>query len=148
MRSYRTIQSAVVQEGDFLMIYMTWHDLDRLNVLRQDIKLEISALKNLHGKCGRPKSTLPAIREDLELKKALYDGELARTKQYLSEIDDDLIRAILTEHFVNGLPWWKVAWNVPGNFSRSNVQQKAQNYVYMRCQLQVVPRKEKMAYDA
>ena len=87
------------------MLYMTRSDLERLNVLREDVRLEWEALQKLRGVTPHTAELIPLIKADITAKLAQIEVERERLRQYVDEIEDPLTRGIIEDHYLNGKPW-------------------------------------------
>lgn len=115
------------------MIYMTRSDLERLNVLREDIRLETEALRKLKGATPHTAELIPVIKADMASKQAQLEAERKRVQQYVDEIDDPVTRGIIEDHYLNGKPWHETTWNAAQAFDSFNgVWRRAMHYIHTR----------------
>lgn len=115
------------------MIYMTRSDLERLNVLREDIRLETEALKKLCGATPHTAELIPLIKADMSAKQAQMEAEMERVRQYVDEIEDPVTRGIIEDHYLNGKPWHETTWNASQAFTSFNgVWRRAMQYIHTR----------------
>lgn len=117
------------------MIYMTRSDLERLNILREDIRLEAEALKKLCGATPHTAEVIPLIKADMATKQAQVETERERVRQYVDEIEDPVTKGIIEDHYLNGKPWYETAWNVAQALSTNGAWNRAMRYIYARCGL-------------
>ena len=120
---------------EHFMIYMTRSDLERLNVLREDIRLEAEALKKLHGITPHTAEVIPLIKADMDAKRAQMEAERVRVRRYVDEIEDPVTRGIIEDHYLNGKPWYETAWNAALTLSTNGAWNRAMRYIYARCGL-------------
>lgn len=120
---------------ELFMIYMTRSDLERLNVLREDVRLEAEALKKLQGITPHTAEVIPLIKADMDAKRAQMEVERERVQRYVDEIKDPITRGIIEDHYLNGKPWYETAWNAAQALSTNSAWNKAMRYIYARCGL-------------
>ncbi len=114
------------------MIYMTRSDLERLNVLREDVRLETEALRKLKGATPHTAELIPIIKADMAVKQAQMEVERERVQQYVDEIEDPVTRGIIKDHYLNGKPWHETAWNTIQELTCTAVWNRAMRYIHTR----------------
>ena len=108
---------------------MTLKELSQLYYLNREIEMDRKRLQELeaqavsitpnlsgmpHGsgvsdKVGRYAAEIADLKGIIEAKHQQCLYERSRLERYIADIDDSLIRQVLTYRFINGLPWEQVA---------------------------------------
>ena len=123
------------EESNDVSHAMSLHELKSLYYLKKEIKEQqrrIAELETLAINCSTKITGLPSGKGiadkignyaaqiadlkallDLILKKCFY--ELNRLDRFIQNVDDPLLRQILTCRFVNGYSWRRIAYTVGGN---------------------------------
>lgn len=114
------------------MIYMTRADLERLNILREDIRMETEALRKLAGANPRTAALIPAIKADIEHKRKLMEIERDRVQQYVDEIDDPDMQKLIEARYLKGIPLYQAAWAIGKDYTMAVVSNKILRFVYAR----------------
>lgn len=133
---------------------MTVKELSQLYYLKKEIKMQrerISELEAIATGCtgkitgipgGKSKSNSDKIGRyaaqiadlrcllDLNLKKSFF--ELNRLTQYIQDIDDSLVRQIMTYRFIYGFNWQKIALIIGGNNKPDALRIKMYRYLKNR----------------
>lgn len=127
---------------------MTMHELSQLNYLNCEIseyKQKLAQLESMASGNGTHFTGLPhinsisnktAIACDISDIKATIEEKAKQSimqykyiNDYISSLDDCLIRQIITLRFVNGLKWRDVAQRIGGNNTESSVQVMLRRYL-------------------
>ncbi len=121
---------------------MTLKDLSQLYYLKREIKMDEGRLRELESKVlpgvqrftGMPHTPgvrdkvgsyaekADKLREIVEKKHQRCINERNRLEQYISGIEDSLVRQIFTYRFVEGLTWSAVAVRVGGGNTANSVR--------------------------
>lgn len=127
---------------------MTIKELSQLYYLNREIEREKDRLRQLEeaATSTTPKITgLPHVagiadktaiaaqiadaRDVIEAKNKLAVVEYNRLLRYIANVDDSLVRLILSLRFVGGLSWAEVARRVGGNNTEAGVKMACYRYI-------------------
>jgi hypothetical protein len=117
------------------VMWMTKKELSQLYNLSKEIKAKEEQLEQLkaiaesttaqlsdmpHGsgvsdKIGKTVAEIADIKSLIQLKIQEYWHEYNRLMRYINDIDDSLIRQIMTLRYINGMTWNAVADTIGGN---------------------------------
>ncbi len=121
---------------------MTLKELSQLYYLNREIDMDkkrlqeleaqaVSITPNLSGmprspgvsdKVGRYAAEIADLKGIIEAKHQQCLYERSRLERYIADLDDSLLRQVLTYRFVNGLPWEQVAACVGGGNTAGSVK--------------------------
>lgn len=121
---------------------MTVKELSQLYYLNREIEMDKKRLRELevlavstspsftgmpcgHGvsdKVGRYAAEIVDLKGIIEAKHQQCLYERNRLERYIADIDDSLLRQVLTYRFINGLPWEQVAACVGGSNTAGSVK--------------------------
>ena len=123
---------------------MTKKELSQLYYLKQEIKLQQMQLAELETKATNCSSTITGLPSNgliedqvgtyvaqiVDLKESLRQNikecirELVRLKEYISSIDDSLIRQIILYRYESNLTWQQIAKKIGGNNSAESLRKR------------------------
>lgn len=128
---------------------MTKKELSQLSNLKKEIKLLEYRLKELEDmstnitaqitgmphtsqvsdKVGNYATEITALKDIIKKNKDRVWKERIRLENYISSIDDSLIRQIISYRYVNGLSWAAVACCIGGNNTADSVRKLHDRYL-------------------
>lgn len=106
--------------------------LQELEVLAVSISPNLTGMPRSPGvsdKVGRYAAEIADLKGIIEAKHQQCLYERSRLERYIADIDDSLIRQVLTYRFVNGLPWEQVAACVGGSNTAGSVKMMCYRYL-------------------
>jgi len=91
----------------------------------------LAGLPHIHcGDCAEKNAAqLAEIREAIEAKKQLCLAEYKRLMNYITDVDDSLMRQILTFRYVNGFSWVQVAMHIGGGNTEDSVRKAHKRFL-------------------
>ena len=103
-----------------------------LETVATSITTKITGLPNVKGitdKVGKYAAEIADLKQtiDINLKKCFF--ELNRLTKYIQEVEDPLIRQIMTYRYINGFNWQKTAINIGGNNSEDSLKKQLYRYL-------------------
>lgn len=131
------------------MKLLTNKELSRLYYLKKEIEMQRKRLyeletiaesctatitgmphgKEISNKVGKYAPQIADLKSllDSHLKKCLF--ELNRLTEYIQNIDDPLVRQIMTYRYIKGFNWQKTAFSVGGNNNPYNLKMRLYRYL-------------------
>ena len=93
------------------------------------LTLNISAFKGITDKVEKYTAEIADLKQtiDINLKKCFF--ELNRLTNYIQEVEDPLIRQIMTYRYIHGFNWQKTAINIGGNNSADSLKKQLYRYL-------------------
>lgn len=109
-------------------------ELDRLRELEEaatSTTLKITGLPHAAGIADKTAiaAQIADARDVIEAKNKLAVVEYNRLLRYIANVDDSLVRLILSLRFVGGLSWAEVARRVGGNNTEAGVKMACYRYI-------------------
>lgn len=105
--------------------------LSELTASATDTSVKVSGLPHIHGVSN--KTAIAAEIADLEASISariqLSIVEYNRLNRYINNIEDCLVRQIISLRFINGLKWRDVAQNIGGNNSEESIKKVFMRYI-------------------
>lgn len=99
-------------------INMKQEQLKRLEAIAESTTAQLSDMPHGSGtsdKIGKTAAEIADIKALIQLKIQEYWHEYNRLTRYINDIDDSLIRQIMTLRYINGMTWNAVADTIGGN---------------------------------
>lgn len=86
-------------------------------------------IKELSDKVGKYATQIADLKNLLNshLKNCLF--ELNRLTEYIQNVDDPLVRQIMTYRYIHGFNWQKTAFSIAGNNTADNLKKKLYRYL-------------------
>lgn len=128
---------------------MTLKELSQLYYLNREIEMDKRRLQELETQAmsctanltGMPRSTdvsdlvaryaveIAELKGIITAKYQLCIFERSRLERYIADVDDSLLRQILTYRFINGLPWEQVAACIGDGYTADSVRMMCNRYI-------------------
>lgn len=107
---------------------MTVWQLSQLYFLRREIAGDERRLANLRYEGGSAESERE-LRAAIERKRDRCVRERLRLEEWISGVEDSLVRQILTHRFVDGCTWLQVAMRIGGGNTEDSVKKICYRYI-------------------
>lgn len=106
--------------------------LCELETLAESCRARITGLphgKGISDKVGKYASQIADLKclLDLNLKKCFF--ELNRLTEYIQNVDDPLVRQVMTYRYIHGFNWQKTAFSVGGGNNPYNLKMRLYRYL-------------------
>ena len=106
--------------------------ISELEIAAQSCTSKITGLpigKGISDKVGKYATQIADLKclLDLNLKKCFF--ELNRLTEYIQEVNDPLVRQIMTYRYIHGFNWEKTAINVGGQNSPESLRKQLYRYL-------------------
>lgn len=126
---------------------LTLRDLSQLTYLKKEIKIEKNRLKLLENITQTeefelpdlpqlPQNLSPKIAEEIESCKKLIENrveqsilEYRKLCEYVANIEDSMMRQIITLRFIQGMSWVQVAMELGGGNSADSVRMMVKRFI-------------------
>ena len=92
--------------------------LEQLKAIAESTTAQLSDMPHANGandKIGKTAAEIADIKALIQLKIQEYWHEYNRLMRYINDIDDSLVRQIMTLRYINGMTWNAVADTIGGN---------------------------------
>ena len=105
--------------------------LKQLEAAARDTSVKISGLPHITGIANKTalSADIADCRNLIEAKTQASVAEYNRLIRYIASVDDAFIRRILKLRFVDGNPWWKVAYIIGGNNTADGVRKAIDRFL-------------------
>lgn len=105
--------------------------LRELESLATNTSINISGLPHIGGKADKTALAcdISDIKIAIEAKIQLSVVEYNRLKRYIADVDDSLIRQIISLRFIDGLKWRDVAQQIGGGNSEDTLRMLLKRYL-------------------
>lgn len=92
--------------------------LEQLKAIAESTTAQLTGMPHASGandKIGKTAAEIADIKALIQLKIQEYWHEYNRLMRYINDIDDSLVRQIMTLRYINGMKWNAVADTIGGN---------------------------------
>ena len=92
--------------------------MEQLKAIAESTTAQLSDMPHANGandKIGKTAAEIADIKALIQLKIQEYWHEYNRLMRYINDIDDSLVRQIMTLRYINGMKWNAVADTIGGN---------------------------------
>lgn len=92
--------------------------LEQLKAIAESTTAQLTGMPHASGandKIGKTAAEIADIKALIQLKIQEYWHEYNRLMRYINDIDDSLVRQIMTLRYINGMTWNAVADTIGGN---------------------------------
>ena len=92
--------------------------MEQLKAIAESTTAQLSDMPHASGandKIGKTAAEIADIKALIQLKIQEYWHEYNRLMRYINDIDDSLVRQIMTLRYINGMKWNAVADTIGGN---------------------------------
>ena len=105
--------------------------LKQLEAAARDTSVKSSGLPHITGIANKTalSADIADCRNLIEAKTKASVAEYNRLIRYIASVDDAFIRRILKLRFVDGNPWWKVAYIIGGNNTADGVRKAIDRFL-------------------
>ena len=104
-------------------------DMPKAHNVGSAVEDMVMRIAQLESNIAQKRSAILDIRITISTRQTLCLLERKRLEEYISSIDDSLLRQIFTLRFVNGLPWEQVAESIGGGNKAESARQACYRYL-------------------